>query len=139
MLRRPAYALSIKQPWAALLVAGRKTVEVRRWPTQIRGPVYIHAARLIDQRPAGWILLPTDLMSLARLTGGLIGTAELSSCVVYRTPDGFARDVVRHLNDPAWFALPRMYGFTFRAAQPVPFVPCKGSVRFFKVGIPEGK
>ena len=27
------YALSIKQPWAALVVCGVKTVEVRRWPS----------------------------------------------------------------------------------------------------------
>ena len=27
------YALSLKQPWAALVVFGRETIEVRRWPT----------------------------------------------------------------------------------------------------------
>src|SRR3712207_8348570 len=32
------YALSVKQPWAALLAAGVKTVEVRTWPTNRRGP-----------------------------------------------------------------------------------------------------
>ena len=46
------YALSLKQPWAALLVYGRKTVEVRRWATKRRGPVLIHAARVPD-RTAG--------------------------------------------------------------------------------------
>src|SRR5204863_2700985 len=38
------YALSLKQPWAALLVHGRKSVEVRSWPTARRGRVLIHAA-----------------------------------------------------------------------------------------------
>ena len=31
-----SFALSIKQPWAALLVHGQKTIEVRRWPTARR-------------------------------------------------------------------------------------------------------
>ena len=54
MLRRPAYALSVRQPWAALLVAGRKTVEVRTWSTAVRGRVFIHAARgATTARPRG--------------------------------------------------------------------------------------
>ena len=31
------YALSVKQPWATLLVHGLKTIEVRAWPTARRG------------------------------------------------------------------------------------------------------
>ena len=34
------YALSIKQPWAALLVHGLKTMEIRSWPTAHRRPTY---------------------------------------------------------------------------------------------------
>ncbi len=40
------YALSLKQPWAALLVTGRKRIEVRNWPTARRGRILIHAARV---------------------------------------------------------------------------------------------
>ena len=35
------YALSIKQPWAALVVQGLKTIEIRRWPTARRGQILI--------------------------------------------------------------------------------------------------
>ena len=49
----PSVAISIKQPWAALLVVGLKTVEVRTWPTRRRGPVFIHAGKLADERPEG--------------------------------------------------------------------------------------
>ena len=48
------FALSVKQPWAALLVAGVKTVEVRTWPTARRGRVLIHAGKIPDDRPEGW-------------------------------------------------------------------------------------
>ena len=57
------YALSIKQPWAALLVAGIKTVEIRRWPTNRRGRILIHAARIPDPRPEAWALVPDELRS----------------------------------------------------------------------------
>jgi ASCH domain len=135
--RRPAYALSLKQPWAALLVAGHKTIEVRKWPTAVRGRVFIHAARTVDKRPAAWDRVPDDVRPLAELTGGLIGSAELTGCIIYRTPAVFMADAPKHRNDPAWFEPPHMYGFTFRDAAAVPFVPCKGQVRFFTVELPE--
>lgn len=37
-------ALTIRQPWASLIALGRKTVEVRSWRTDYRGPLAIHAA-----------------------------------------------------------------------------------------------
>ena len=137
MLRRPAYALSVKQPWAALIVAGKKTIEVRKWATAIRGRVFIHAARGADSRRAAWAAITEDLRPLAAFRGGLIGAADLTGCVRYRTVAEFAGDAARHANDPAWFEPPCMYGFTFRGGEPVPFVSCKGSVRFFRVEIPE--
>lgn len=38
-------ALSVRQPWAALIVDGVKDVENRTWSTPHRGPLAIHAAR----------------------------------------------------------------------------------------------
>lgn len=37
-------ALSVKQPWATLLVEGKKTIEVRSWKTEHRGPLVICAS-----------------------------------------------------------------------------------------------
>ena len=139
MLRRPTYALSLKQPWAALVVTGKKTVEIRKWATAIRRRVYIHAARIPDDRPEGWALVSDDLQSLAQLSGGILGAAELFACHSYRTPAGFAADAPRHFNAPDWFVPPRMYGFAFRGATVVPFVPYKGNVRFFTVDLKEAE
>lgn len=36
-------AITIKQPWASLIVAGIKDIENRTWPTKYRGTVLIHA------------------------------------------------------------------------------------------------
>lgn len=38
-------ALSIKQPWASLVVAGHKTVECRTWKTSYRGPLLICSSK----------------------------------------------------------------------------------------------
>src|SRR5205807_5247224 len=96
-VRRPVYALSIKQPWAALVVAGRKTIEVRKWSTAIRGRIFIHAAQIPDQRPEAWAWVSDDLRPLTELGGGLIGSAELAACIRYRSPAGFAADALKHL------------------------------------------
>jgi hypothetical protein len=38
-------ALTICQPYAALIVRGEKRVENREWPTSYRGPLAIHAGK----------------------------------------------------------------------------------------------
>src|SRR5437016_12260484 len=70
------FALSIKQPWAALVVAGLKTIEIRRWPTARRGRILIHAAAVPDERPEAWRHVPNDSQQLAELRGGVIGSVE---------------------------------------------------------------
>ena len=130
---QPVYALSLKQPWAALLVHGRKSVEVRSWPTARRGRILIHAARVSDPRPEAWAWVPPELADAARLVGGIIGAAELTGCRTYRTPDAFAADAHLHLNDPSWFRPPALYGFTLAHAAVLPFRELPGWMRFFPV------
>ena len=37
-------ALSIRQPWAWLILNGGKDIENRSWPTKVRGRVLVHAS-----------------------------------------------------------------------------------------------
>src|SRR5438270_5636123 len=127
------YALSLKQPWAALLVAGRKTIEVRRWPTARRGRFLIHAARVSDPRPEVWAQVPAELRAAAAVVGGIVGAAELTGCLAYRTAAAFALDVARHLNDASWFEGPVLYGFTIANPIVLPFRAYPGWMRFFQV------
>jgi (5-formylfuran-3-yl)methyl phosphate synthase len=126
-------ALSIKQPWAALVVHGFKTIEIRRWSTRHRGRVLIHAARVPDSRPETWARVPRGFEASARVGGGIVGEAELVECRVYKTPEAFARDRLLHLNDPSWFQAPAMYGFVFKCARALPFRRYPGSLYFFDV------
>ena len=125
-------AISVKQPWAALLVAGVKTVEVRTWPTRKRGPILIHAASAADDRPEGWALVTTpELKALAALRRGIIGAAELTACVRYRTAEAFAEAADEHRNAPDWFRPGGLYGFVFQKPRPIEYHACPGRTLFF--------
>jgi hypothetical protein len=128
-----AIALSIRQPWAALLICGLKSVEIRAWPTARKGRILIHAAKLIDPRPIGWNLVPPEFQKIADFRGGIIGACDIIGCTPYRTIEDFSADCHRHLNPPSWFRLPLVYGFILSEAEPLPFQSCPGSVRFFRV------
>lgn len=44
----PERVLSIRQPWASLILAGHKDVENRTWETLWRGRMLVHAGKLHD-------------------------------------------------------------------------------------------
>ena len=115
-------ALSIRQPWAWLVVNGYKTIENRTWSTNLRGRVYVHAGQrtVADDYPeqrhylarAG-IVIPTELSR-----GAIVGEVTITGCL--------------SASDSPWFCGP--YGFTLEdpAAYETP-VPCRGQLGFFKV------
>jgi hypothetical protein len=127
------FALSLKQPWAALLAHGLKTIEVRRWPTARRERILIHAARVPDGRPEAWAQVPNDLLPAARLVGGIIGAGDLTECRKYLTAAAFVTDQARHLNEASWFEEPALYGFVFANVEVLPFRRYPGWMRFFAV------
>jgi hypothetical protein len=133
------HALSIKQPWAALVVAGIKSIEIRRWPTDRRGLILIHASGTEDNRREGWDAVPQRLLPLTKRRGGIIGSVELIDCVAYDTAEAFGKDRGRHLNHPDWFRPPRLFGLVFRNAQTLPFRRFPGWIKFFPVELKEAE
>jgi len=78
-------ALSIRQPWAELIIRGIKDVENRSWATEYRGPLAIHAAKtfyynLVDKvEREEWEDL-RDEFGIDKdelVYGSLVGTVEL--------------------------------------------------------------
>ena len=47
--------LSVRQPWAWLLVNGYKDIENRNWATEFRGRCFIHAGKNFDQEGYDWV------------------------------------------------------------------------------------
>ncbi len=127
-------AISIRQPWAGLIVAGRKRIEIRHWSTSLRGRLLIHASKTRDERREALYRITPDVEALCSLTGGVIGLVDLIECQEYRTRDQFVRAAADHLNLPEWFDPPAMYGFCLATPIAVPFHRCSGQTRFFYVG-----
>lgn len=68
-------ALSVRQPWAELIVSGRKTIEVRSWANTYRGRLWIHAPQTSDvneERAFGFTHLHK---------GGYVGSVTLCATV----------------------------------------------------------
>ena len=116
---RQLKALSVRQPWAWLIVNGYKDIENRIWATNVRGPVLIHAGRskrdfaldCLDYVQTKYgVAVPEELP-----LGGIIGVVEIVDCV-------------QHHSSP-WFRGP--YGWVLANPRRLPFTPCPGKLKFF--------
>jgi hypothetical protein len=69
--------LTIRQPWAHLIIEGIKPVENRSWSTSYRGLILIHAAQARDAE----LISQFDLDPDALAYGAVIGCADLVDIV----------------------------------------------------------
>lgn len=136
MLREPVLALSIKQPWAGLILAGCKTVEIRRWNTRHRGPIWLHAALVDDPSPIGWNRVDPAIRPMTQIRGGILGIVDIETVETYPDADTFAVGAPLHYNDPSWFVPPKMYGLVLTNPEAVEFRRFAGRVRLFRVPVP---
>lgn len=102
-------ALSIQQPWCDRILFEGKDIENRSWKTKFRGWVLIHASLGVAKE------LRTQVTSnMPR--GGIVGIMNITDCL---------------LDSPSpWFQGP--VGFVISNAVPLKFIPCRGSLSFFK-------
>ena len=70
--------LTIKQPWAALIMQKDKRFEFRSWQTKYRGDLLIHAGKGIDKEAMKRLskYIPKDMT-----TGKILGKVTLVDCV----------------------------------------------------------
>lgn len=114
----PLVALSVCQPWAWAIVFGEKRIENRKWPTNHRGPLVIHASR--GTRYAGDETEIPDCPPFDSLVkGAAIGLVDVVDCVpVPQLPAALKHDPYAEgpwcwiLENPRSFAQPvEMRGF----------------------------
>lgn len=113
-------ALSLKQPWAWLVVNGYKDIENRDWRTTHRGPLLIHASlskqdfsedELQYIRRYYRIEVPNELD-----IGGIVGVVDVVDCVT------------EHRSK--WFS--GQYGWILKNPRRLRFRECSGVVKFFR-------
>ena len=70
--------LTIKQPWATLIMQGNKRFEFRSWQTKYRGELLIHAGKGIDKEAIKRLskYLPKELP-----LGKILGKVTLVDCI----------------------------------------------------------
>lgn len=70
--------LTIKQPWATLIMQGDKRFEFRSWKTKYRGELSIHAGKGIDKEAMKRLekYIPKDMP-----LGKILGKVNLVDCV----------------------------------------------------------
>jgi predicted transcriptional regulator len=122
--------LSVSQPFADLIVKGKKTIELRSWNTTYRGEFLVHAPikiRVSDCKRLGidHSLLPS---------GVIVGKATIYEVKVYQNKKEWQSDQKYHLADYDFSA--SKYGFMLRGAKEfkVP-IPHKGMLGFFDVDV----
>jgi hypothetical protein len=87
--------LSLKQPYAELLVSGKKTIELRNWNTYFRGKFLVHASKNVDLE---WSeALGIDHNKLTR--GAIIGSAVLYDIKKYKSKTELELDKNKHFAD----------------------------------------
>lgn len=125
-------ALSIKQPWAGLVLASDKRVENRTWSSDYVGPLLIHAGKTVDDRIpeviyeySGLYKMEVETMPEFK-TGAVVGIAWKGKC--HRHGSGPAPTI---WHDPGVVWWPLDHVATFRE----PFA-ARGSQGLFEVDIP---
>ncbi len=122
-------ALSIRQPWAWLILHAGKDIENRQWAAHHRGELLVHAAKgmtreeywdacaFVATSPAIEAWLPKIPPAGQLERGGVVGVVELVDCVRASTSPWFVGE----------------YGFVLRNPRPAPFRPLRGELGFFRV------
>jgi len=115
-------ALSIRQPWAWLIVNGFKDIENRKWQTQFRGRIYVQSGKrmVLDDFPeqrqyfhGEGIVIPENLT-----LGAIIGEVTITDCI--------------EQSDNPWFCGP--YGFVLK--NPLSYetpIPYRGQLGLFEI------
>ena len=144
MTTRPTHAISVRQPWADLILFGdphlegtrhhRKDVENRTWqlPRKWFGvPMFLHAGKQNEW----WA--PSDPEYDPTRHGALLGVVTFEHVVqdAYRHYGEFLFDKLR---PPSRWAVEGQYHWLISAAEPLPDpIPYRGRLGVFPIDLPE--
>jgi len=116
-------ALSLKQPFAELILQRKKTIELRKWNTNFRGEFLIHSSKIADKeamKKFGFDNLPC---------GFILGKARLVCVKKYKTKEEHKKDQEKHLADNSWGNFGFILDGVERFEKPI---PSKGKLGFWE-------
>lgn len=115
-------ALSLKQPWAELILLEKKKIEIRKWNTKFRGDFLIHASKIPDKnwmKKFGFKELPL---------GQIVGKARLVDVKKYPNRKEFEKDYKFHLASKDF----GNYGFLLKNVKRTKKIKCNGNLGFWE-------
>ncbi|MFE9222792.1 hypothetical protein ACFYN3_41785 [Streptomyces lavendulae] len=78
--------ITVRQPWAACILAGAKTIENRPQPWPWRGWLLLHAGKSTERAALRLPPVARTIRGRDLTTGAVIGVARLTGC--HQDPDG---------------------------------------------------
>jgi len=138
--------LTVKQPWASLIVSGIKDIENRTWKTNFRGRILIHAGMA---KTSGMMAVYLNRAQYAKFResvgfsgldfiepiGAIIGSVEIVDCVVNHSSIWAEKTISvpdEDINPKTVFEKP---AYNWVLANPIIFkepIPCKGKLSFWE-------
>ena len=125
--------LSVSQPFAELIILGKKTIELRKWNTNYRGELLIHAPLKIRKEDAKRLKIDKKFV-----TGAIVGKVEIYDVKKYESQKQVKSDQKFHFASKNFHD--RTFGFLLKNAKAfrVP-IPYKGQLGLFEVELPKTK
>ena len=125
--------LSVSQPFADLIISGKKTIELRKWNTNFRGEFLIHAPIKIRVEDCKRLKITKKLV-----TGVIIGKAELYDVKKYNSSKEVKNDQKFHFASKNF--QDKNFGFKIKNAKPLRIpIPWKGQLGLFDVELSKAR
>lgn len=145
---RTVKVLTVKQPWAFLLIAGLKDVENRNWPTNYRGELFIHASveKSFDWDALIWLMEQKRMGEFWTVIRhfGLILKGELEKCKITKHHEEFGAILgsvnltgcISNSTSP-WAMPDSKFHWLVSDAKPITPIPARGSLSIWNYDMEE--
>ena len=123
--------LSVSQPFADLIITGKKTIELRKWNTNFRGEFLIHAPLKVRNDDCKRLKLNKKFVR-----GAIVGKATIYDVKKYNSIKELQKDKKSHYASQDLEN--KKFGFMLKNAKQfrIP-IPCKGRLGLFDVELPK--
>ena len=127
--------LTIKQPFATLIVEGLKEYEFRTWKTNYRGEILIHAGKAVDKKA----MKKYEYLGLEYPKGCIIGKATITDCIKI---DDNARKILKEKNSIIYSNIIdnkdwNGYGFKLENVEKLENIEVCGNLSFWEFDYPQ--
>ncbi len=129
--------LTVRQPYATLIISGIKHIENRSWQPVYRGIIAIHAASKVDKVSWHYARKQCEALGIPCPAedsvpyGAIIGTVGLMGVVYTNVDDQIDGDYPHYEQDWLKWWDTDDYGWIFKNPNPVENIPIKGKLHLW--------